>query len=37
MIAYWLWKSKKVVSYFADSEQVKNLAVISLTLDKSKT
>ena len=36
MVAYWLWTSRTVGSHFADSEQVKNVAVIFVTLNKSK-
>ena len=32
----WLWTGQKLSSYFHDFEQVKNLKVILLTLDKSK-
>ena len=28
MIAYWLWTSQKLSSYFADFKQIKNLVVI---------
>ena len=33
MVAYWLWTSRQVGNHFADSKQVKNLAVVLLTLN----
>ena len=36
MLVYWLWTGRKVSSHFANSEQLRNLAVILLALKKSK-
>ena len=36
MVAYWLWASWKVGNHSADSEQLKKLVVILLTLNESK-
>ena len=32
MVSYWHWMSRKVISHFADSKQVKKLLVILLIL-----
>ena len=37
MVAYWLWTSQKLSSYFADFKQAKNLVVIFVGSEQVKS